>query len=168
MLWNSISKGKSLDTEQKYKSKAGRGINSELIDHNVKKFPLGRGRGTHKASYHPYEMLEKEECWQSKPERAFTRVTQIIQVKCGTACYSLCMCMVCVCGGGVLFFLFNPFQVISSIFPDFICSDTLIAFLLSIFNLKGWKIWSPDFWWNEEFYLRLELCASNSVAFLVW
>lgn len=72
------------------------------------------------------------------------------------------MCCVCVCCFNCLI------QVISSIFPDLICSDTLIALLLCIFNLKKWTVWSPHFWWNEEFYLQLKLCALNSVAFLVW
>lgn len=58
------------------------------INHNVIKelsFLLAETEGHSKQTHNPFEMFKK--CWQSKPERAFTRNTQIIEVKCEVGCF---------------------------------------------------------------------------------
>lgn len=122
--------------------------------------PCGRSREVLKVPHDLYEIWEEEECWQSKPERAFTQIIQIIHVG---YLFLMCVVMGWVVGDGLQ--VFNPSNI--SFFLNLICSDSLITLLLFIFNLQRWIVWPPGFWRNDKLHLELKLCDLNSVAFLV-
>ena len=125
--------------------------------------PCGRSREALKVPHNLFEIWEEEECWQSKPERAFTWIIQSIQVECRATFFLMCVVMGWVVGDVLQ--VFNPSNI--NFFLNLICSDSLITLLLFIFNLKRWIVWPPGFWRNDKFYLELKLCDLNSVTFLV-